>query len=154
MARQSYGSKDGKVRSRVIQGGKKVEENSDDVVRRLKKAQKKPTGEDYRERSLSIHGTLCARCGMEFHSKNMKLLTVHHKDGNHQNNPADGSNWENLCVYCHDDMHSRGELGEYLNGAAQKEASDVVYSDEKTGGAKLGTLADLFQKASQKKRPR
>jgi hypothetical protein len=30
------------------------------------------------------------------------------------NNPPDGSNWENLCVYCHDDEHSRDLLGEYL----------------------------------------
>jgi hypothetical protein len=43
-------------------------------------------------------------------------LTVHHKDGNHHNNPADGSNWENLCVYCHDDEHSRSLLGDYLKG--------------------------------------
>ena len=30
------------------------------------------------------------------------MLTVHHKDHDHDNNPPDGSNWENLCVYCHD----------------------------------------------------
>jgi hypothetical protein len=34
-------------------------------------------------------------------------LTVHHKDHNHDNNPPDGSNWENLCVYCHDNEHQR-----------------------------------------------
>jgi hypothetical protein len=45
------------------------------------------------------------------------LLTVHHRDHNHDNNPADGSNWELLCVYCHDNEHSRmtdsgyGDLG-------------------------------------------
>jgi hypothetical protein len=44
-------------------------------------------------------------------------LTVHHRDGNHHNNPPDGSNWENLCVHCHDDEHSRGVLGEYLSKA-------------------------------------
>ena len=31
-----------------------------------------------------------------------------------RNNPPDGSNWENLCIYCHDDEHSRGLLGDYL----------------------------------------
>jgi hypothetical protein len=41
---------------------------------------------------------------------------VHHKDGNPRNNPADGSNWENLCVYCHEDEHNRNRLGNYLNG--------------------------------------
>jgi hypothetical protein len=34
-------------------------------------------------------------------------LTVHHKDHNHDNNPPDGSNWELLCVYCHDYEHTK-----------------------------------------------
>jgi 5-methylcytosine-specific restriction endonuclease McrA len=71
-------------------------------------------GSDYRERSLKTHGFICAKCGREFDEKTKHLLTVHHKDGNHMNNPLDGSNWENLCVYCHDDEHSRELLGEYL----------------------------------------
>lgn len=37
----------------------------------------------------------------------LRKLTVHHKDHNHDNNPADGSNWELLCLYCHDNEHSR-----------------------------------------------
>jgi len=41
---------------------------------------------------------------------------VHHKDGNPRNNPKDGSNWENLCIYCHDDEHSRQLLADYLSG--------------------------------------
>ena len=69
---------------------------------------------DYRERSLKIHGLICAKCGREFDHSNRQLLTVHHKDGNHMNNPPDGSNWENLCIYCHDDEHSRELLGKYL----------------------------------------
>jgi predicted amidophosphoribosyltransferase len=73
-----------------------------------------PKGSDYRERSLKIHGLICAKCGKEFDEKTRHLLTVHHKDGNHLNNPPDGSNWENLCVYCHDDEHTRELLGEYL----------------------------------------
>jgi hypothetical protein len=32
---------------------------------------------------------------------------------------VDGSNWENLCVDCHDDEHSRGILGEYLRKAKE-----------------------------------
>lgn len=62
---------------------------------------------NYRDRSLKIHGMICAKCGREFTQKNRQLLTVHHKDGNPLNNPTDGSNWENLCVYCHEDEHSR-----------------------------------------------
>ena len=70
----------------------------------------------YRERSLARHGWICAKCAREFERANLHLLTVHHKDGNHQNNPPDGSNWENLCADCHDDEHSRGLLGDYLTG--------------------------------------
>jgi len=61
----------------------------------------------YREQSLKIHPWVCARCGRHFTHKNLQLLTVHHKDHNHDNNPPDGSNWENLCVYCHDHEHGR-----------------------------------------------
>ena len=71
---------------------------------------------NYREESLKIHGLICAKCAREFDYKNKQLLTVHHKDGDPRNNPHDGSNWENLCVYCHDDEHSRGLLGDYLSG--------------------------------------
>lgn len=80
------------------------------------KAGNKPPNANYREQSLKLHGWICAKCGREFERENLHLLTVHHKDGNHHNNPPDGSNWENLCVYCHDDEHSRLILAEYLNG--------------------------------------
>lgn len=72
--------------------------------------------QDYRARSLEIYGWICAKCAREFDQSNLHLLTVHHKDGNHNNNPPDGSNWENLCAYCHDDEHSRGILADYLAG--------------------------------------
>ncbi|MBN1140728.1 MAG: HNH nuclease family protein [Deltaproteobacteria bacterium] len=62
----------------------------------------------YRERALKIFPWICARCGREFAGKKLAQLTVHHKDHNHDNNPPDGSNWELLCLYCHDDEHSRG----------------------------------------------
>jgi hypothetical protein len=32
---------------------------------------------------------------------------VHHRDHNHDNNPEDGSNWELLCTYCHENEHQR-----------------------------------------------
>ncbi len=69
---------------------------------------------NYRERSLELHGMICAKCAREFTEADRHLLTVHHIDGNDKNNPADGSNWENLCVYCHEAEHSRGLLGDYL----------------------------------------
>ena len=86
----------------------------DELVRRLK-AEQSASG-NYRERSLKLHGWICAKCGREFEAHNLHLLTVHHKDGNHNNNPPDGSNWENLCCYCHEDEHSRSLLGDYLDG--------------------------------------
>ena len=70
----------------------------------------------YRERSLAMHGWICARCAREFEADTLHLLTVHHKDGNHDNNPPDGSNWENLCVYCHEAEHTTHTLGDYLTG--------------------------------------
>lgn len=61
----------------------------------------------YREQSLRLFPWVCARCGREFTRANLHELTVHHKDHNHDNNPADGSNWENLCLYCHDWEHQK-----------------------------------------------
>jgi 5-methylcytosine-specific restriction endonuclease McrA len=84
----------------------------DEMVRELKAGSRTS---DCRERSLEIHGLICAKCAREFDYKDRHLLTVHHKDGNPRNNPPDGSNWENLCIYCHDDEHSRGLLGDYLS---------------------------------------
>jgi len=82
----------------------------------VKKMRGEVDGNDnYRTKSLKIHGPVCAKCGREFDQAGIKFLTVHHKDGNHHNNPPDGSNWENLCTHCHDDEHSRGVLGEYLS---------------------------------------
>lgn len=95
-------------RKKTIGGDKPI----DEVIKELRKSP--PSHSDYRERSLKIHGLICAKCGREFDYKNRHLLTVHHKDGNHLNNPPDGSNWENLCVYCHDDEHGRELLGEFL----------------------------------------
>ncbi len=83
----------------------------EEVLREMKKPARDA---NYRERSLRMHGLICAKCAREFEPGQKHLLTVHHKDGNHLNNPPDGSNWENLCVYCHDDEHSRGLLGDYL----------------------------------------
>ena len=89
-------------------GPKKADRDQsiEDAVRELKQRAASPGG--YRERSLELYGLICAKCAREFDVKDKHLLTVHHKDGNHDNNPPDGSNWENLCVYCHDDEHHRG----------------------------------------------
>ncbi len=62
---------------------------------------------DYRPQALKILPHICVRCAREFSGKRLRELTVHHKDGNHDNNPADGSNWELLCIYCHENEHAR-----------------------------------------------
>ena len=61
----------------------------------------------YRERALKLFPWICGRCGREFSGARLRELTVHHKDHDHDNNPADGSNWELLCLYCHDNEHAR-----------------------------------------------
>ena len=42
----------------------------------------------YRQRALKLYPWVCGRCMRD-------------------NNPQDGSNWELLCVYCHDNEHQR-----------------------------------------------
>ena len=63
--------------------------------------------QSYRELALKIYPWICGRCAREFTRANLRELTVHHRDHNHDNNPPDGSNWELLCVYCHDNEHQR-----------------------------------------------
>jgi hypothetical protein len=148
----SYGNRGGRVRVTKVQSKTAPTRSVEDVVRELKTAQSSAEGE-YRERSLTLHGLICGRCGREFAAANRHLLTVHHRDGNHQNNPADGSNWENLCVYCHEDVHSRGLLGDYLDGTAPSREETLVYRDESASGAPgFGTLGDRLQKALEKKK--
>ncbi len=63
----------------------------------------------YREQALKLYPWVCGRCGRDFNHANLRELTVHHRDHNHDNNPPDGSNWELLCLYCHDNEHQRYE---------------------------------------------
>jgi hypothetical protein len=68
-------------------------------------AEQRETG--YREQALKIYPWICGRCAREFTRTNLRELTVHHRDHNHHNNPSNGSNWELLCLYCHDNEHQR-----------------------------------------------
>ena len=63
--------------------------------------------DSYREQALKIYPWICGRCARVFTRANLRELTVHHRDHNHDNNPPDGSNWELLCLYCHDNEHQR-----------------------------------------------
>ena len=94
------------LRGKRAGSGKLNQDQMDRIVARARK-EKEESLKGYREQSLKIHPWVCARCGREFTGANLHLLTVHHKDHDHENNPPDGSNWENLCIYCHDNEHSR-----------------------------------------------
>jgi 5-methylcytosine-specific restriction endonuclease McrA len=70
----------------------------------------------YRERALKLFPHVCARCGRELVGKRLRELTVHHKDHDHDHNPPDGSNWELLCIYCHDNEHARDQVADWYAG--------------------------------------
>ena len=97
----------------------------------------------YREQALKIYPWICGRCTREFTRENLHQLTVHHRDHNHDNNPKDGSNWELLCLYCHDNEHARE-----LDAEAALRAGAV---DGKSAGASatsqpFANLKDLLGK--------
>ncbi len=87
----------------------------------------------YRERALKMYPWICGRCAREFTRANLPELTVHHRNHDHDFNPADGSNWELLCVYCHDNEHSRHI--DHVRGAG--------YDDAKPTPATGNPFADL-----------
>jgi 5-methylcytosine-specific restriction endonuclease McrA len=95
----------------------------------------------YRAKALKMYPWICGRCAREFTRENVQELTVHHRDHNHDNNPQDGSNWELLCVYCHDNEHSR--------------LIDAAYGDlmptDKAGAATYNPFADLANRLKDKK---
>lgn len=76
------------------------------VAEMRKEEQQRQSG--YREQALKLFPHVCGRCSREFEGQKIRELTVHHVDHNHDNNPPDGSNWQLLCLYCHDHEHSRG----------------------------------------------
>jgi hypothetical protein len=94
----------------------------------------------YREQALKLFPWICGRCAREFDRKNLSELTVHHVDHNHDNNPRDGSNWELLCIYCHDEEHCKFEnLVRYGDSSARK-----------TAPATYNPFADLKAKMEEK----
>jgi hypothetical protein len=94
----------------------------------------------YREQALRMYPSLCARCGREFSGKKLRELTVHHKDHNHDNNPPDGSNWELLCLYCHDQEHQ-----EYLDEESFGKARSSDGQEQPATHKPFSALADLLK---------
>lgn len=90
----------------------------------------------YRERALSLFPHVCASCGRAFEGSSLRELTVHHKDHNHDNNPPDGSNWELLCLYCHDHEHEKSLVAGMIDGSG---------SDAKPGASIFSPFGNLDQ---------
>ena len=98
----------------------------------------------YREQALKLYPWICGRCAREFKGANLRELTVHHRDHNHANNPPDGSNWELLCLYCHDNEHQR--LLEAARGGSGPSADGPA--------ATHNPFADLKDLLAKRKPPR
>ncbi len=94
----------------------------------------------YREKALKMYPWICGRCSREFTQANVRELTVHHRNHDHDDNPEDGSNWELLCVYCHDNEHSRLIDGEY--GAIGEAASKTKEATNNPFAGLAGLIKD------------
>ena len=95
----------------------------------------------YRAQALKMYPWICGRCGREFSGKKLRELTVHHKDHNHDNNPPDGSNWELLCLYCHDNEHARHQVADAYGAATPGEEREPPSTYRP-----FADLADLLQR--------
>ena len=80
--------------------------DDDRIVREARLAAAR-RAQGYRERALRMYPWVCGACGRQFTHANLRLLEVHHRNGNHEDNPPDGSNWELLCTYCHEHEHAK-----------------------------------------------
>jgi hypothetical protein len=98
----------------------------------------------YRERALKMYPWICGRCTREFTLQNLHELTVHHRDHNHDNNPPDGSNWELLCLYCHDNEHQR-----YLGAGAGSRGTSGNPADAQGSFKAFANLADLLKEGKK-----
>jgi 5-methylcytosine-specific restriction endonuclease McrA len=117
----SRGSREAGFRTEM--SSKKTRPNNDALEHIVAEARqlRERRGNIYRDLALKILPWICAWCGREFSSKKLHELTVHHKDRDHNNNPPDGSNWELLCMYCHDSEHSRSLDREASAGTAVRD---------------------------------
>ncbi len=105
----------------------KSSQKLDQIVAQARR-QNEEREQGYRARALKMYPWVCGRCAREFKQENLRELTVHHRDHDHDNNPADGSNWELLCVYCHDNEHSRLTDSKYGEIAVDSENSNATHN--------------------------
>ena len=111
----------------------------DEVVAEARR-QRELREQNYRAKAIKMYPWVCGRCGREFTRENLGELTVHHRDHDHDNNPEDGSNWELLCVYCHDNEHARHV--DHVRGAAYEQARH----SERLTHHPFAVLEDLIKK--------
>jgi len=117
-------------------------ERLDRIVAEARRAREERE-QGYRAQALKLYPWICGRCSREFNHKNLSELTVHHRDHNHDNNPSDGSNWELLCLYCHDNEHQRYEEAKGAVSLSQNRS----HKPEATHNP-FANLKDLMQKKS------
>ena len=103
----------------------------------------KQTLASYRDQALKLYPWVCGRCGRAFTHSTLHELTVHHRDHNHDHNPPDGSNWELLCLYCHDNEHQRQVDAHAPGSGAPRGTAPAT-------GKPFGDLKDLL---AAKKKP-
>lgn len=108
------------------------------VLEARRNAEKREAG--YRAQALKLFPWVCGRCAREFTHANLQLLEVHHKNGNHNDNPSDGSNWELLCTYCHENEHAK-----------LKDLADRTDADKPSSAATFNPFADLKAMMAGKK---
>jgi len=124
----------------MSQDGKKVETGRQQQIIAEARRDRELREKTYRERALKLFPHVCGKCGREFSGKKLKELTVHHRDHDHENNPPDGSNWELLCLYCHDNEHSRYLDAEWYGAETPGEKKAAV-----SGHRPLEGLAALLK---------
>jgi len=115
-------------------------ENGQDRIIAEARKNRELRDQGYREQALKLFPPVCGGCGREFEGKKLRELTVHHKNHNHDDNPPDGSNWELLCIYCHDNEHQKHQL----EGTSAPDS-------ERTAPATHKAFANLEKMLKQKK---
>ena len=110
----------------------------DQIVRDARRSAEQ-RAQGYREQALKLFPWVCGRCARTFTRANLQLLEVHHKNSNHDDNPTDGSNWELLCTYCHENEHSK-----------LKDSLGRPESESDTPSATFNPFADLKQRLKSK----
>jgi predicted HNH restriction endonuclease len=112
----------------------------DQIVRDARRNADK-RAEGYRAQALKLYPWVCGGCARTFTNTNLQQLEVHHKNGNHDDNPSDGSNWELLCTYCHEHEHSK-----------VKDSEGRTDSGKDAASATFNPFADLKALLEAKKR--